>query len=110
MDKALSEKKCMPCNKGTLPIKGEELQKLQSQLKNDWKVVGEHHLEKVYLFQDFREALSFVDKVGKIAEEEGHHPDIYLSYGKVMIQLWTHKINGLSESDFIIAAKCDVIN
>jgi len=103
----LSKKKCVPCTKGVPPLKGEGLMRLYQQLDNDWKVIEEHHLEKEYLFKDFAEGLSFTNKVGQLAEEEGHHPNIYLSYGKVKIQLWTHKIDGLSESDFILAAKCD---
>lgn len=74
-------------------------------LKGDWKVVNEHHLEKEYQFKDFKEALDFTNQIGALAEEEGHHPDIHLGWGKVRIALWTHKINGLSENDFILAAK-----
>ena len=109
MDKQLSEKKCIPCSTGTSALKGEHLVKLHKQLSNGWKIVEEHHLEKLYLFKEFQDALEFVNKVGQMADEEGHHPDIYLSYGKVKIQLWTHKIDGLSESDFILAAKCDLM-
>jgi 4a-hydroxytetrahydrobiopterin dehydratase len=109
MDNPLSTKKCIPCSKATAPLKGELLRSLHDQLDGGWQVVEEHHLEKAYPFPNFREALAFVNKVGEIAEEEGHHPDIFLSYGKVMVQLWTHKIDGLSESDFILAAKCDKI-
>lgn len=105
----LSTKKCIPCQKGTPPLKGEALKKLQTQLQNEWQVIDEHHLEKEYRFHDFKEALSFTNKVGALAEEEGHHPDILLTYGKVKIILWTHKINGLSESDFILASKCDAL-
>lgn len=90
-------------------MKGESLAQLHRQLDEGWKVIDEHHLEKDYLFKNFREALDFTNKIGEIAEQEGHHPDIILSYGKVKIQLWTHKISGLSESDFILAAKCDKI-
>lgn len=106
-NKKLAEKKCVPCSKGVPPIKGEELIRLHKELGNSWNVIKEHHLEKEYRFKNFREALEFTNKVGAIAEKEGHHPDILLSYGKVVIQLWTHKIDGLSESDFILAAKCD---
>lgn len=109
MDDNLSQKKCLPCQKGTPPLRGEPLQNLYKQLQSDWKVIGEHHLEKEYHFSNFKEALEFTNKVGKIAEEEGHHPDILLTWGKVKITLWTHKINGLSESDFILAAKCDTL-
>jgi 4a-hydroxytetrahydrobiopterin dehydratase len=109
MDNALSHKKCIPCSKATPPLKGEELRELHELLEEGWSVIDEHHLEKTYTFHDFKDALSFVNKVGHIAEQEGHHPDIYLSYGKVGIHLWTHKIDGLSISDFILAAKCDAI-
>jgi 4a-hydroxytetrahydrobiopterin dehydratase len=103
----LSQKTCIPCSKGTPPLKKEKLEQLTKELNNGWKVVNEHHLEKEYLFPDFQKALSFTNKVGAIAEQEGHHPDIHLSYGKVKMEIWTHKINGLTESDFILAAKCD---
>ncbi len=103
----LAKKKCIPCQGETPPLKDTSLAKLQKELKGNWEVVDEHHLEKEYTFKNFKEALNFTNKVGELAEKEGHHPDIYLSYGKVKIQLWTHKINGLTESDFILAAKCD---
>lgn len=103
----LSKKTCVPCHKKTSPLKGSQLTALHKQLGNDWQVIHEHHLEKEYLFPDFAQALAFTNKIGVIAEQEGHHPDIFLTYGKVKIQLWTHMINGLSESDFILAAKCD---
>lgn len=105
----LSNKHCQPCKGGILPLQGEPLAKLHRQLNADWKVINEHHLERDYIFKNFMEALDFTNKAGEIAEQEGHHPDITLSYGKVKIQLWTHKINGLSESDFILAAKYDKI-
>ncbi len=103
----LSKKHCTPCKGGTLPLKGDLLTQQYRQLGERWKVIEEHHLEKEYLFKNFRDALDFTNKIGQIAEQEGHHPDILLSYGKVKVQLWTHKIKGLSESDFILAAKCD---
>lgn len=106
----LSKKTCIPCSKDIPPLKGPQLFELHQQLGNSWQVIEEHHLEKDYLFSDFRKALIFTNKIGAIAEEEGHHPDIVLSYGKVKVQLWTHKINGLSESDFVMAAKCDEID
>ena len=88
-------------------MKGDALQELQQQLGNDWQVVDEHHLEKSYSFEDFRKALDFTNRVGEVAEQEGHHPDIYLTYGKVCLKIWTHKIDGLTESDFVFAAKAD---
>lgn len=87
-------------------MKGKQLQSYQSQLPG-WKVVQEHHLEKSFTFPDFKSALAFTNKVGHLAEQQGHHPDIHLAWGKVTITLWTHKIDGLSESDFILAAKMD---
>ena len=105
----LSKKHCVPCRGGVPPLKGEPLAKLSRELGGSWKVIDQHHLEKEYLFKNFLEALAFTNRVGELAEAEGHHPDILLSYGKVKIQLWTHKIDGLTESDFILAAKCDEI-
>lgn len=103
----LLQKKCLPCSTGTVPLKGEALPRLLVELKEGWKVVDEHHLEKEYHFKDFLKGLEFTNAIGYLAEEEGHHPDILLSWGKVKITLWTHKIDGLSEADFILAAKCD---
>ncbi len=105
----LADRQCVPCEKGADPLKGEEIEKRAKELDPDWQVVDEHHLEREFKFDDFRQALDFVDEVGELAEEQGHHPDIYLSYGKVKIQLWTHKINGLHENDFIMAAKIDAL-
>lgn len=106
--KALEKKKCTPCVAGAIPLKGEYLKPYLEELEEGWKVVGEHHLEKEYTFKNFKEALAFTNDLGAIAEDEGHHPDIHLSWGKVKVLLWTHKINGLSENDFIMAAKSDV--
>lgn len=105
----LSKKKCIPCQRGVAPLKGNQLTLQHRLLGDEWKVINEHHLEKEYIFKNFSDALAFTNKVGAIAEEEGHHPDIFLSYGKVKILIWTHKIDGLTESDFILAAKCDQI-
>jgi 4a-hydroxytetrahydrobiopterin dehydratase len=105
----LADKQCVPCNKGAEPLKGAEIEKRKKELDPDWKVADEHHLEREFTFDDFRQALDFVNEVGELAEEQGHHPDIYLSYGKVKIQLWTHKIDGLHENDFILAAKVDAL-
>ena len=102
----LAQKKCVPCEGGVSPLKGDGLKQLHNQVQG-WEVVDEHHLEKTYTFKNFKEALAFTNKVGAIAEEEGHHPDIYLAWGKVKITIWTHKIDGLTESDFILAAKID---
>lgn len=104
----LAKKDCVPCQGGTPPLKGEELKKYRDQIQG-WTVVDEHHLAKTYQFEDFARALAHVNKVGEIAEEQGHHPDIYLTWGKVRIEIWTHKIDGLTESDFVFAAKCDTL-
>ncbi len=103
--KELAAKECVPCKGGVPPLKGAQLQELQKKLGHDWKVVNEHHLEKEFSFKDFRQALDFTNAVGEIAEEVGHHPDIFLTWGKVKIQIYTHKINGLADSDFFLAAK-----
>lgn len=103
----LAEKDCVPCKGGVPPLKGTDLQKWIARLNNEWKVVEEHHLTKAYSFPNFATALAFVNKVGALAEQVGHHPDITLSWGKVGVEIWTHKINGLTESDFIFAAKTD---
>ena len=108
--KKLNQKSCMPCHEGKAPLQEEAIRTHMKELQSGWEVIGNHHLEKMFSFKDFKDALSFTNKIGSIAEKEGHHPDIHLSYGKVKIQLWTHKVNGLSESDFILAAKCDEIN
>ena len=102
----LAAKKCIPCTGGVPALKGDDLTPLLKQLSN-WDVINEHHLSKQYKFPDFVTALAFVNRVGELAEQEGHHPDIGLSWGKVGIQVWTHKIDGLTESDFVLAAKID---
>jgi 4a-hydroxytetrahydrobiopterin dehydratase len=103
----LAARRCVPCKGGVPPLKGAELSALQRQLDGDWEVVGEHHLEREYRFPDFRQALAFVNRVGEMAEEQNHHPDLLLSWGRVRVTIWTHKIDGLTESDFVFAAKCD---
>jgi 4a-hydroxytetrahydrobiopterin dehydratase len=89
-------------------LKGDDLKKRYGQLEG-WTVVNEHHLEKEYQFKDFAEALAFVNRLGAEAEAEGHHPDIFLTWGKVKVTLWTHSIGGLSEKDFVLAAKADAV-
>jgi 4a-hydroxytetrahydrobiopterin dehydratase len=102
----LSAKECVPCRGGVPPLTSEEIAKLLPEL-DDWRVVDNHHLEKIYDFFNFREALEFVNRVGELAEEQGHHPDICFGWGRAEITIWTHKIDGLTESDFILAAKID---
>ena len=107
MASTLAGKACKPYNMATAPLKGDDLKQFREQLDGEWKVVEGHHLEKNYKFDNFREALDFTNRVGEIAEKENHHPDIFLTWGKVGLKLWTHNIDGLSENDFILAAKVD---
>ena len=104
----LAGRTCVPCKGGTPPLKGEELDVLRRQLP-EWEIIEEHHLKRVYRFKNFREALDFVNKVGKLAEEHGHHPDISFGWGYAEVTVWTHKIDGLTESDFVFAAKVDTL-
>lgn len=102
----LASRECVPCRGGVPPLGGTEITKLLSQLEG-WTVVKEHHLQKDYKFANFSEAQAFVNRVGRLAEEQGHHPDICFGWGRAAITIWTHKIDGLTESDFILAAKID---
>ena len=102
----LASRQCIPCRGGVLPLKGIELGKLIKELKG-WEIAGEHHLLKSYSFTDFGEALEFVNRLGQLAEEQGHHPDIRFGWGYAEVTIYTHKIDGLTESDFILAAKID---
>lgn len=103
----LADNKCVPCRGGVPPMEASRAQEMLTQLARGWQLTKEGHLERLYTFKDFAEALSFVNKVGALAEAEGHHPDLYLAWGKCKVEIWTHKINGLTESDFYMAAKAD---
>ena len=105
----LSRKHCVPCDGGTPRLKGKPLADIRKKLKSRWQVIKGHHLEKEYTFKNFKEALAFTNRVGKLAEAQGHHPDIFLAWGKVKLTVWTHSIGGLSESDFIFAARADKV-
>jgi 4a-hydroxytetrahydrobiopterin dehydratase len=102
----LSSKTCVPCRGGVPPLQGEEITKLLNEL-DGWEVVNEHHLKKTYKFSNFRESQVFVNRVGDLAVEQGHPPEICFGWGQAEISIWTHKIDGLTESDFILAAKID---
>ncbi len=104
---SLADNKCVPCRGGVPPLESAKVQELLGQLENGWEVNKDGHLERLYTFKNFAEALAYVNKVGAVAEDEGHHPDLYLAWGKCKVELWTHKINGLTESDFYMAAKAD---
>ena len=105
----LAKQECVPCKGGVPPLEGDELRALHAKLDPGWQVVDEHHLEKEYGFDDFRGALDFTVRVGEMAEQQDHHPDIFLTWGKVKVTIWTHKIDGLTESDFVFAAKSDAL-
>lgn len=104
-----SEMQCVPCSDNVAPVQGEALKKVLLGLPG-WQAVEQHHLTKTYTFKNFVDALAFVNRVGEIAEHENHHPDIYLTWGKVRIDTFTHTINGINDNDFILAAKIDRIS
>ena len=102
----LAARQCVPCRGGVPPMKGAEIRAMLDELTG-WEVVGEHHLRKAYKFENFRQTLDFVNSIGELAEGQGHHPEICFGWGNAEITIWTHKIDGLTESDFILAAKID---
>jgi len=104
----LAARECVPCRGGVPPMEGDEIRKMVEQLSG-WEVIAGHHLHKEFKFADFRETLDYVNRVGELAESQGHHPDICFGWGKAEITIWTHKIDGLTESDFILAAKIDKV-
>ncbi len=110
-DVELAHRNCVPCRGGVPALKGQDLSKFHALLKDpaQWTVVSEHHIVRTYKFSDFQSALAFVNRVGEMAEAEGHHPDIFLAWGKVEVTIWTHAVDGLTESDFILAAKIDAL-
>jgi 4a-hydroxytetrahydrobiopterin dehydratase len=102
----LAGKTCVPCRGDVPPLKGAALEELIRQVPG-WEVVDEHHLKREFRFKNFREALDFVNRVGELAEEQAHHPDIDFGWGRATVKIFTHKIDGLTESDFILAAKVE---
>ena len=102
----LANRECVPCRGGVPPLNNDAIKKFLSQISG-WEAVNDHHLSKSYKFKDFAEAQAFVDQVGNLSEQQGHHPDISFGWGYAEITIWTHKIDGLTESDFVLAAKID---
>jgi 4a-hydroxytetrahydrobiopterin dehydratase len=102
----LADQHCVPCRGGVPALKGERLRPYAEQLP-DWKIIEEHHIAKSFAFPDFKTGLDFVNRVGAVAEQEGHHPDLSLGWGKVDVRIYTHVVRGLTESDFVLAAKID---
>jgi 4a-hydroxytetrahydrobiopterin dehydratase len=105
----LAKQHCVPCRGGTPPLAADAQQRLLRELDAGWQIQDGHHLHKEYGFKNFVDALAFVNHVAQVAEEEGHHPDVFLAWGKVRLTIWTHVIDGLTESDFVLAAKADAV-
>lgn len=105
----LAAETCIPCRGGVPPLKGTELADLHRELGNDWRVIDDHHLEKEFTFPDFAQALAFTNRVGALAEQQAHHPDICIGWGRARITIWTHKADGLTRADFVLAAKIDAM-
>ncbi|MFL2956808.1 MAG: 4a-hydroxytetrahydrobiopterin dehydratase [Candidatus Thalassarchaeaceae archaeon] len=105
----LANRECIPCKGGVPPMTAQEAQGMKSEVNSYWDVIDGHHLERVWTFSDFESALDFVNAAGAICEQQGHHADFELGWGRVKALIWTHKIDGLTESDFILAAKFDEI-
>ena len=103
---ALSAKTCVPCQGGVPRLDSKAISSLLKEISG-WEVINTHHLRKELKFPDFVRALAFVNRIGDLAEQEGHHPDLQLSWGRVTVEIWTHKVDGLTESDFVLAAKID---
>ena len=108
MTPSLADQECEACTSEDEPLTEAEYAEYLEEIDSAvWSVVNEHHLEGTYTFEDFRDALEFTYEVGELAEEEWHHPDIHLQWGEVTIEMWTHKIDGLHKTDFIMAARMD---
>ena len=103
----LADQVCIPCKGGVPPLTAAEIAPLQAQLDEGWEVPGDKRLERTYRVKNFAEALALANRVGAIAEEQQHHPDLYVAWGRLRVEVWTHKIDGLTASDFYFAAKCD---
>jgi 4a-hydroxytetrahydrobiopterin dehydratase len=103
----LAKNECLPCKGDVPPLKGEELIVLHAELGDTWDLIEEHHLTRVYAFKGYKPAVAFTNTVADIAEQQMHHPDILLAWGKVEVTIWTHKIDGLTKSDFFFAAKVE---
>lgn len=108
-ERSLAKRTCAPCRGGVQPLRGAALVALHRDLGGGWALIDDHHLEKSYTCKAFKDALAFVNLIGALAEEQNHHPDLYLAWGLVRVTIWTHKIDGLTESDFIFAAKTDKV-
>lgn len=106
---SLTSKNCIPCQGGALPLGSEEANRLMGELNNNWEINEAGHLYKQFKFEDFMGAMDFANKVAILSEQQAHHPDLSIAWGGCKIEIWTHKIKGLTESDFILAAKIENI-
>ncbi len=104
---SLADQTCVPCKGGVPPMEGQRANELLRELGEGWALNPKGHLERTYSFANFVEAMAFANRVGEIAEEQNHHPDLHVAWGKCTVEIWTHKIKGLTESDFYFAAKAD---
>jgi 4a-hydroxytetrahydrobiopterin dehydratase len=104
---ALADNACLPCRGGVPPLPSHRVEDLLRQLQQGWHLNAHGHLERRYAFPDFAAAMRFANRLGEIADAEGHHPDLHVSWGACRVEIWTHKIHGLTESDFYLAAKAD---
>ncbi len=109
MAASLADRRCEPCRGGVPPLTKDEQAPFLGELDPEWEVVDGHHLARTFRFRNFTGALAFTNQVGALAEDQGHHPDLHLAWGRVRVEIWTHKIDGLHEADFVFAAKCDRI-
>jgi 4a-hydroxytetrahydrobiopterin dehydratase len=105
----LSKKKCIPCEGGIPPLDRKQTEELRTMISKDWQVTDDNKITREFFFVSYKHTIDFVNKVAAIAEEEGHHPVLHIYFGRAVAELWTHSINGLSENDFILAAKIDKI-
>lgn len=106
----LTKKKCVPCEGGTPPLTDRQINNYKPYIQKEWLVLGQKKLRRVFTFKDFVQSMQFVNAIANIAENEGHHPDLTISYNSVTVEVWTHAIDGLSENDFILAAKIDEVH
>lgn len=105
----LTKKKCIPCEGNVPPLSEKEIRELEKVISPDWKIKDNHRIYREFSFVNYRQTIDFVNKVANLAEDEGHHPVMHVYYGRVEIELWTHAANGLTENDFILAAKIDIL-
>ncbi|MGV3773178.1 MAG: 4a-hydroxytetrahydrobiopterin dehydratase [Verrucomicrobiales bacterium] len=103
----LKSKSCKACGEATASLTADEAKKFKREIDASWEIINNHHLQRTFKFKNFKQALAYTNKLGDLAEAEGHHPDILLKWGEVQVTLYTHKVNGLTESDFVMAAKVD---